>query len=163
MYVDHSHFWNEETDAWRWWVTWARSGAGNFQSQSQTPEMEAFCVSTSSLPRAKGYKKCFHSGVPNPAYYQDKLVHLKQNQKKEGKEGKKKGRKRKEGRKRNNTKSPCRFLDSLWKIEGLCWILEIYIWVPMPTPTTSLSQVILMKTQVGSHDFIYSILSKAAA
>lgn len=53
---------------------------------------------------AKGYKKCFHSGVPNPAYYQDKLVHLKQNQKKEGKKGKKKGRKRKEGRKRNNTK-----------------------------------------------------------
>ena len=125
--------------------------------------MEAFCVSTSSRPRAKGYKKCFHSGVPNPAYYQDKLVHLKQNQKKEGKEGKKKGRKRKEGKKRNNTKSPCRFLDSLWKIEGLCWILEIYIWVSMPTPTTSLSQVILMKTQVGSHDFIYSILSKAAA
>ena len=62
--------------------------------------MEAFCVSTSSWLRAKGYKKFFHSGVPNPAYYQDVLVHLKQNQKKEGKEGKKKGGKRKEGRER---------------------------------------------------------------
>ena len=65
--------------------------------------MEAFCVSTSSWLRAKEYKKFFHSGVPNPDCYQDKLVHLKQNQKKEGKEGKKKGRKRKEGRKRNKT------------------------------------------------------------
>ena len=126
--------------------------------------MEAFCVSTSSWLRAKGYKKFFHSGVPNPAYYQDVLVHLKQNQKKEGKEGKKKGGKRKEGRERKQYEKvlvdswihPGRFRGFVLDLGKLYLSSHAY-------PTTFLSQVILMKTQVGSHDFIYSILSKAAA